>query len=301
MNQQSENNQNEDNMDLARLYGAWFKMAADFWENFSRTQPEKEMVDFFSQKQKGPSHELQQAWERGSEIAAAVLGMLGDPENLDALFKATDSVPEIIARTSRQVWESFCETQKCWMKQAAEVGNQEKISGFESLDQETFEAFRKIYEKEFQRFFYVPQIGLARYYQERANKAVDKYNLFQSSLSEFIYMFYVPLEKSLGVLQEKIREMVREGEIKDDFKEYYSMWIKILESQYMKVLQSPEYTEVLGRTISSLVTYRNARDEMMYDLLKHVPVPTNREMDELYEEFYELKKKVRELSKKVDQ
>ena len=69
----------------------------------------------------------------------------------------------------------------------------------------------------------------------------------------------------------------------------------------MKLLQSPDYTRVMDKTIAALVDYRNARDEMMYDMLKNLPIPTNREMDELYKEFYELKKKVRKLSKKVDE
>jgi len=56
---------------------------------------------------------------------------------------------------------------------------------------------------------------------------------------------------------------------------------------------------VLKKTIDTVVRYRNTRDELMYDLLKHVPVPTNQEMDELYKEFYRLKKKVRTLEKKV--
>jgi class III poly(R)-hydroxyalkanoic acid synthase PhaE subunit len=301
MDQHSDKDQEKETMDLAKLYGLWLKTAMNFWENLPQVQSaENKMFDFFPKQPEGSSHQMQQSWERGAQIAAAFMAMLGEPENLDALFKASDTVPEFIMKISHQVWESCLEAQKSLTDRAVRIGKHEKAYDFDNIDQKTFKTFREIYEKEFQPYFYIPQIGLTRYYQERANKAMDKYNIFQNALGEFIYMFYIPMEKSMGVMQEKIKEMVDQGEIKENYKEYYSMWIKILEGHYMKLLQSPEYAEVMDRTIKALVTYRHARDEMMYDILKNVPVPTNREMDELYKELYELKKKVRELSKKVE-
>ncbi len=302
MEQQSDQNQEKETMDMTKMFGMWLKAAMNFWENMPRMQPdENAMFNFFPKQQKGSSQQAQQTWDRGTKIAGALAAMLSEPENLDAIFKATDTVPEFIMKISQQVWEGYFEAQKNWTERAVRIGKHEKAYSFDDLDQETFKTLQDIYEKEFQRYFYIPQIGLTRFYQERANKAVDKYNLFQSSLSEFIYMFYVPMEKSMPVMQEKIKDMVEKGEISDNYKEYYSMWIKILEGHYMKLLQSPEYTQVMNKTIQSLVAYRSARDEMMYDILKNLPIPTNREMDELYKEFYELKKKVRELSRKLEE
>jgi polyhydroxyalkanoate synthase subunit PhaE len=301
MEQQSDQNQEKEAMDMTKMFGMWLKSAMSFWENMSRMQPDESgMFNFFPKQQEGSSHQTQQAWDRGTKIAGALASMLSEPENLDALFKATDTVPEFIMKMSRQVWEGYFEAQKNWAEHAVRIGKHEKAYSFNELDQETFKSLREIYEKEFQRYFYIPQIGLTRFYQERANTAIDKYNLFQTSLSEFIYMFYVPMEKSMAVMQEKVKDMVEKGEISDNYKEYYSMWIKILEGHYMKLLKSPEYTQVMDKTIQSLVAYRGARDEMMYDILKNLPIPTNREMDELYKEFYDLKKKVRELSRKME-
>jgi len=302
MEQQSDQNQEKETMDMTKMFEMWLKAAMNFWGNMPRMQPDENMIfNFFPKQQKGSSHQAEQTWDRGTKIAGALAAMLSEPENLDAMFKATDTVPEFIMKISRQVWEGCFEAQKNWTERAVRIGKHEKAYCFDDLDQETFQTLREIYEKEFQRYFYIPQIGLTRFYQERANKAVDKYNLFQTSLSEFIYMFYVPMEKSMAVMQEKIKDMLEKGEISDNYKEYYSMWIKILEGHYMKLLQSPEYTQVMAKTIQSLVEYRSARDEMMYDILKNLPIPTNRDMDELYKEFYELKKKVRELSRKMEE
>ncbi len=302
MEPQSDQDKKKETTDMSEIFSGWLKATMSFWENISRLQPdEQNMFKFFPRQPKGSSYQAQQTWDRGAKIAGAMAAMLSEPENLDAMFKASDAVPEFIMRVSQQVWEGYFEVQKNWTERAIRIGKHEKAYSFEDLDQETFKTLREIYEKEFQRYFYIPQIGLTRFYQERANKAIDKYNLFQNALSEFIYMFYVPIEKSMIVMQEKIKDMVEKGEISDNYKDYYSMWIKILEGHYMKLLQSPEYTQVMDKTIQSLIAYRNAKDEMMYDILKNLPIPTNRDMDELYKEFYELKKKVRELSRKLEE
>jgi polyhydroxyalkanoate synthesis regulator phasin len=45
--------------------------------------------------------------------------------------------------------------------------------------------------------------------------------------------------------------------------------------------------------------YQATRDDLLQDVLKSLPVPTNRDMDALYKEIYELKKKIRTLEQKA--
>ena len=143
-------------------------------------------------------------------------------------------------------------------------------------------------------------MGLTRFYQERINDFVDKQNVFQTSISEFIYTFFLPIQKANEVLQQKIEEQAENGELSDDIKDYYKMWIKILESHYEEFLKSPEYVNILSKTIESLAKYRKAKDAVFTDAIKQLPIPTNKDMDELYKEIYLLKKKVRELNKKLE-
>jgi polyhydroxyalkanoate synthase subunit PhaE len=301
MEQQAGLHQEKEATDMIKMFESWLKAAMELWENMPRMQLDENAKFNFVSKQQGSSIQAQQAWDQGAKIAGSFASMFGEPKNLEGLFKTTDSIPEFIMKMSKQVWEGYLEVQKNWTDRANRMSKHEKAYSLNDLDQETFKTLREIYEKEFQRYFHIPQIGLTRSYQERANMALDKYNLFQTSLSEFIYMFYVPLEQSMSSMQEKIKGMVEKGEAGDNYKEYYSIWIKLLEAHYMKLLKSSEYTEVMNKTIQSLVAYRGARDEIMYDILKNIPIPTNREMDEFYKEFYELKKKVRELSKKMEE
>jgi len=55
----------------------------------------------------------------------------------------------------------------------------------------------------------------------------------------------------------------------------------------------------LRGTLNSLHDFRAARSEFFMDLLQNLPIPTNKEMDELYKDLYILKKRVKELERKV--
>jgi polyhydroxyalkanoate synthesis regulator phasin len=106
------------------------------------------------------------------------------------------------------------------------------------------------------------------------------------------------MEKSFQVLQEKLTELADEGELPEDSKKYYQMWIKILEGHYMTLFQSSEYTQALNKTLDSLSEFSVAKKEILQDFMNMLPVPTHKEMDELYKEIYLLKKRIKELEKK---
>jgi hypothetical protein len=284
---------------IGPLFDAWTKSVTGFWDQMAKMQNGSKEDD--GKAQKGHYQKFQRSVEFGSKMFQTVISMMSEPENLEALLKGTDTLPEFVTTISQNLWDSYFDLQKQWVEKASRIGQHTKAYSFDDTDREIFHKIREIYEKEFQKYFHVPQIGLTRFYQERVNKVADKFNLYQNALSELLYMFYVPIEKSFAVMQEKFEQMLEQGEVHDNFKEYYNAWIKVLEGHYMTLLQSPEYTQALDNTLTSLTNYKKVREEMLYDLLKDFPIPTNKEMDELYKEFYLLKKKFRELSKKVAQ
>ena len=69
----------------------------------------------------------------------------------------------------------------------------------------------------------------------------------------------------------------------------------------MTLFKSPEYLQTLSRTLSTVAEFRTAQQEMLVDAMKSLPIPTNKDMDDLYKEFYLLKKKVKELEKKLEE
>jgi hypothetical protein len=136
-----------------------------------------------------------------------------------------------------------------------------------------------------------------RLYQERMLHAVDKQNALQLMLSEFLHMLYLPIEKSLNSLQQKMAEMTETGPLDEKSKTYYKLWIKLLEGHYMELFKQPEYAEAMCKTLSALNEFVGARQTVTNDLLKQINIPSNLDLDELSKEIYLLKKRVRLLEK----
>ena len=142
-------------------------------------------------------------------------------------------------------------------------------------------------------------MGLTRCYQERFAQAADKYNVFQATLAEFVSLLYLPVEKSFKVVQDQLAIMADEGKVPEKSKELYRMWVKVLEGHYMTLFKSPEYNQALSRILDSLGEFHVAKQQILQDAMKTLPVPTVQEMDELYKDIYLLKKRVRQLEKQV--
>lgn len=219
---------------------------------------------------------------------------------MEAMSQGITALPQIALKMSQTGWDGYFHLQRVWMEKIGKLGDKAETLQFDNLDQEAFKSWLEIYEKEFKQFFTVPQLGLTRFYQERFNRTLDKLNVFHIAGAEFLYLLYLPVEKSLRFMGDKLQELSKDGQLSEDFKEYYNMWIKTLEGHYMTLFKSPDYTLTLSKALNAMEDFILAEQELLSNVLKALPVPTNEEMDELYKELYLVKKRLRQIEKKKD-
>jgi len=232
-----------------------------------------------------------------SEIWQALFNLINKP--VTGEFHPVSSLPEWILKASQPLWSGYLLFQKQWMEGEEKVSAGE-LEGFANLSQKMTKALLEMYEKDFGQILNMPQLGLTRAYQERANQTIEKFIHFQGGLTEFVQFLLIPMEKTYLAVQEEIKNLEEQGqETLKDSKVYYQLWIRKLEGNYMALLKSTEYTEKLGETMKALHDYRIAKSQLFMDILQNLPIPTNKDMDELYKDLYLLKKRVKELEKKV--
>jgi hypothetical protein len=159
---------------------------------------------------------------------------------------------------------------------------------------------KEIYEKEIRQFFYVPQLGLTRSYQERFSLFMDRLNLLEATSAEFLSLIYLPFEQSFKVMQLELEKLTKEGKVPKETKEYYNLWVKILEGHFMTLFKSPEFNQTLADVFNKLSEFIVAKNEVLQDVLQILPVPTYKEIDELYKDLHILKKKVRDLERQLN-
>ncbi len=290
----------KDHDSSADVISTWMKSAGEFWDGmfqawsdmapFGKPQNSTSQVDPGSRTQASMNSIL----KNFQVFSKAIL----EPEIMSSLMKGTGAIPDILLKLEQSSYSSLLQLQQKWIERVGRLGKSSEAFKFEDLDENAFRAWSDIYEKEIQQFLNIPQLGLARFHQERMNRAIDKYTIFQSTLGEFLRLLYLPVTHSLAAMQEKVGEMVESEALPEDAKAYYQMWIKLLEGHYMTLFQSPEYIQMLGKILQSMSEFSMAKNAVFEDLLSAFPIPKQTDMDDLYQELYVLKKRIKLLEKK---
>jgi len=292
----NENEQNKSGPET--LFADWMKTSTAFWESMASMWPAFNTVGGVTpdSERDDKTSRFQKSWESTQKTWKAWSHIITEPETMKTLFKETGMLPEIFLKIAQTGLNSFVHLQQQWLERAGKVQESTKSYTFENIDEDAVKVWTKLYETELRKIFNIPQLGLTRFYQERMIRSVDKFNMFQSNLTEFFRLLSLPMEKSFQVLQERLVALADEGNLPEDSKVYYQMWIKILEGHYMTLFQSSEYTKILNKTLHSMSEFSEAKKDLLQDtLLYTLPIPTQKEMDELYKEIYLLKKRIKEL------
>lgn len=228
---------------------------------------------------------------------SAFTAAMSEPSAVNAAYRGLGTLPELGLALLKSGVQGYSTLHEHIIAMLEKIGLPPGDYNLDNLDRETIRTWSEIYKKEIKRYFNIPQLGLNRFYQERLNQAMDKYHTFNTSLAEFMQLLCLPFEKSVKVMQEKIEELTSSGDLPENTKGYYRMWVKILEGNFMTLFKSSEYNRVLSETLAAFEEYLEARNRIIQDILQSLPVPTSKEMDDLYKEMYLLKKKVRDIEK----
>jgi class III poly(R)-hydroxyalkanoic acid synthase PhaE subunit len=276
---------------------AWLKLASDGWGDIAKMWTSFLPSGTAAQDATASGGRLAEFLASNRKAWEAAANALSQPTVVEALLKGLQTAPDLSLRFLKTSTEGFLELQRRWIERFKKLGTPNEPYGFSDLDSEFLNRWTDIYKKEFQQFLAIPQLGLTRFYQEKINQTLDKFNLFQAAVAEFLHLLFIPVEKSFLVMQEKLAELAEEGKLPEDSKRYYQMWIKIMEGHYMTLFQSSDYTQTLSRTLEALNQFMAARQEVLEDALKLLPVSTYRDMDEINREIYLLKRRLRILEK----
>jgi len=282
------------------FFADWTKMTTELWGPMAWmwTAFHKTAGMTPDSQKDGKRPRMQESWDTAQKTWQAFSEVMSEPETMETLLKGAGMLPEIFLKTAQTGSKTFVNFQKQWMERTGKLQESTQTYNYDGLKEDAFKAWSQLYEQEFRKFFKIPQLGLTRFYQEKMIRSMDKFNIYQAAVTEFSRLLLLPMEKSFQVLQEKLAELADKGDLPEDSKEYYQIWIKILEGHYMILFQSSEYTQALNKTLNAMSEFSEVKKEILQDFLNMLPVPTHKEMDELYKEIYLLKKRIKELEKK---
>jgi len=241
-----------------------------------------------------------EAWTSSMKSWETLHSTFTMPGTLETAFKTIQPSPESILKMAETGWKSLQGLMGDWQQQVNNTVRNPETLMFPNLYQDALSSWSELYDKEFRKFLHMPQLGLARFHQEKINHSLDAFIRFQNTVSEFLYLLYKPIETSGNELQRKISNLVQNGEPAKEPKEYYGIWLKVLEKKYMALFKTKKYLQSLGKTMSAMEEYHSARKEVIDSLLQTFSIPTTKDMDDVYKDMYILKKRVRHLEKQLE-
>jgi poly[(R)-3-hydroxyalkanoate] polymerase subunit PhaE len=294
------NDMKGDPLALDTLLESFMKSVGDFWSGAAN--PWSGLPDNARTGTKsatGMGQDAKAAMAAAMKNWQAIVTAMATWDSTSALLKSAGTMPEIMAQLVQKSMDSFFQLQTRMLDRTGRLGEKAETFRLENLDENMFRVWAEIYEKEFRKFFHIPQLGLTRSYQERISHLIDYYNIFQTAFAEFLRLLGLPFIQSFRVMQEKIAEFTETGSLPSDSQVYYQMWIKTLEGHYMKLFQTPEYVQALGRAVNAWANFSSSKNALLEDVLSVLPVANRTEMDSLSREVYELKKRLRKLEKRT--
>lgn len=215
--------------------------------------------------------------------------------------KSLESMKEVYAKM-----EGFEDVKKCFkpiekgFETFSEIMQMMQSEG-EILDspyKDFYSNFTKIYEETVGKVLKVPTVGPAREAFEKYLKSIDASIKFYGAALDFYFKLQKPWMESLEETAQKARKILAENpEDLDTFKETYDLLIKTYEERFQEHFQ----TEMFGKTLENMLTrsleFQQSYEQMSEEFLKYTPITTKSDMDDIYKELYNIKKKLREQSK----
>jgi len=269
------------------VFDFWNKLMVNMWSKCAT--PAGSPFAWFTQLDKGKSQWLLPQ-KMAEAIADSFAGFIVDKKSGAG---EVDSVSELMSNLMQTGFEGYLELQKRWID-GAKAGTS-TLQDVESLSQAPsiwLDSIRKL-------LGLIPKVeagGAGGSSQE----VIVKYAAFSAKMSELLYRLCLPMDKASKAMVKKLEGAGRDGRLTQNYEEASGVWLSVLESSYLELLKSPNYTELLHETADAYEQYCQLRRQVYGPSAKAAIKPQDRAVDELTDEMSKLREKLEELLKKVD-
>jgi len=169
------------------------------------------------------------------------------------------------------------------------------------LSYKFFDVWFKTYEDAFGRLSEIPAMGPAREKSEKWMKGIplfyDLYASWMDSISDFQN---ISLE-AMNRMRDKTEEI--KGELGAEYyKELYNIWVEIYSETFKEFLRSDHFAQDMGKLLSRFIEAQKYNQEILEEnYLRPMNLPTKTDIDELNKELYLIKKKISELTRRINE
>ncbi|MDQ3141799.1 MAG: hypothetical protein M3Q56_06085 [Bacteroidota bacterium] len=120
--------------------------------------------------------------------------------------------------------------------------------------------------------------------------------------AELQYLLYTTGTKSMETMAEALSAKMKNGEEISSIIKLYQEWLNNSDKIFAELFNSDDYSKLMTEVSSLQLKIKKSMDNQMEKLyFNHLPIATRTEMDEVYQNLYDLKKQVRKLEKMLSE
>ncbi len=165
---------------------------------------------------------------------------------------------------------------------------------------ELFKLWQETYDQSVGKLFRLPGIGMTREYEERTKKALDAQMRFLNSLPDLHQHILTASKKATERVIEAASSMDVAELTPESLEAFYRLWITKNEDTYIELFRSESFCRTLADTLHRGLEAKKKVSSVLADSLAAMSIPSERDLDEVYETLYKLKKRVRSLEREVN-
>lgn len=309
-----------DTPDFFSFYQSWKDTFGKYFETIAKNYPINVSTDTMSKLFSGADVyvKLYEFWE---PLIKALQEQVFDPDSYKDMYDASKygkmlnnvfgfSSPETIKEfydQASKLFETWGAKGEYFTKPWSDA-IQKNIDASLDFSKGDFEAgynmFHNIYsafDSTFGKTFKMPAVGKDREEIELMLKTFDKYAVFLAKNTEFQHKIFITGQNAMEKVIEEIAKKVREKEDITSFDEFFKLWATTNEKDYLELFKTGEFAKLQGVVLDVALDARRYFQQLMELYLEDFPIALRSEMNDVYKTVYNLKKSVRELSKKNNQ
>jgi class III poly(R)-hydroxyalkanoic acid synthase PhaE subunit len=304
--------------DIFNLYNSWIETVGKSFDEIIKNFPVGTEKDAFSKMFRGSDVyvKLYELWapfyktsldkafdadsfkeffepEKYKEVIDKVFGF-NVPDTFMEFYAQASKMAETWGATSQNIVQPWMEAIQKNITEFPDL-----ISGKPEAGKAVFDNMYNAIEKVFGQVCNIPSVGKDRENIELMMKCLEKSSKYITNNMEFQHQMYLTGKKAMERIEKEVSKKIKEGASIQSFDEYFKLWTEINDETYTELFETEAFSKLQAQLLDSALDTRNHFQKFMELSLKDFPVALRTEMNDVHKTLYDLKKKVRNLEKKV--
>ncbi len=148
---------------------------------------------------------------------------------------------------------------------------------------------------DFERFLSAPGLGYTREEQSQQQEMVRVMMDYQRGLQDYMQFFSNLGSQSVERMRQKTEKLGEAGKNIDSARALYDLWIMSCEEVYGEQVMTPEYAEIHGHLVNTLMALKQQMSQMVDENLGAMNMPTRSEIRTLQDRLQETRRENKQL------